>query len=202
METPFDAFQAINNASNGTTLYAPGLQSVKDNSTALFAAAEATAKLADTIVLMLGLDLSIEREGLDRHSITLPGAQEALFQLLMATGKPLVVVLLNGGAVAIDSIKYSNAAVVEAFYPGFYGSRAIASAVFGLTNSWGKLPITIFDRCLNFPHPDTLTALLSPQMHLNLFPMFFNPTPQVIPLALPIYYNPFQGYFDRPPQIL
>ena len=94
---------------------------------------------------MLGLNLTIEDEGLDRHNISLPGVQEELAQAIIAIGKPTVVVLINGGIIAIDWISENSPAIIEAWYPGFYGADAIASVIFGDYNPGGKLPVTIYN---------------------------------------------------------
>lgn len=142
--TVFDALSATNNASGGTTTGALGCQ-VNSQSIAGFAEAIATAEAADYVVLMLGLNLTIEDEGLDRHNITLPGVQEQLAEEIIALGKPTVVVLINGGIIAIDWLSANAPAILESWYPGFYGAQAIASAVFGDYNPGGKLPVTIYN---------------------------------------------------------
>jgi hypothetical protein len=124
--------------------YAAGLADVSDNRTSGIPAAVSAAKSSDVTILFIGLDTSIEREGHDRHSITLPGAQLQLAEELQATGTPLVVVLINGGMVAIDWISHNTDTIVEAFYPGFYGGTALARLMFGQENRWGKLPVTIY----------------------------------------------------------
>ncbi|CAE8737174.1 unnamed protein product, partial [Polarella glacialis] len=137
--------EAIGNLSSGA-VYAPGLESITSSDSTLFDEALRTAQCADHVVLALGLDtISIEAEGLDRHNITLPEGQLELFRVVLGAGKPVTVVLLNGGIVASEELKQHASAIVEAWYPGFYGARAIAKALLGLTNRWGKLPVTIYD---------------------------------------------------------
>lgn len=63
---------------------------------------------------------------------------------IMAVGKPTVAVLLNGGVLAVPELKKSAGAIVEAFFPGVYGARAIADVVFGAYNPGGKLPVTMY----------------------------------------------------------
>ena len=124
----------------------PNNHCLKETSQAGIAAAVAAAKAADQIVLFVGLDNSIEQEGNDRQTLSLPGAQPALLAAIRkaAPTTPLTVVLLNGGAVAMD---YESAdAVVEAFFPGIEGGEAIACALYGETgcNRWGRLPVTVY----------------------------------------------------------
>jgi hypothetical protein len=106
-----------------------------------------SAKDADQLVIMLGIDADIECEGRDRTNTTLPGFQEELAIQLLALEKPTVVVLLNGGILSVDRLaaNSSNCAIVEAWNPGIRGAPALAKALFGDTNAWGKLPVTVYD---------------------------------------------------------
>jgi hypothetical protein len=106
-------------------------------------AALALAVAADVVVLALGTDRSVEYEGKDRAALTLPGQQEAFAQQVIATGKPVVLLLTNGGPVAIDTLMRGPAAIVEAFDPGF-GAPMLARTLFGLENRWGKMPYTVY----------------------------------------------------------
>lgn len=98
---------------------------VSTNSTQGFAAALAAAEVADTIVLMLGLDTTtVEREGHDRTALGLPGAQQQLLEAVVAVGakrgRRVVLVTLSGGPVALDWAKTAAGvgAIIHAFYPG------------------------------------------------------------------------------------
>jgi hypothetical protein len=107
------------------------------------------AKAADQLVIMLGISSNIETEGHDRTNTTLPGMQEELALQLLALNKPTVVVLLNGGIVSVDALlakalPSNPPAIVEAWNPGIRGGVAIAKALFGVTNRWGKLPVTVY----------------------------------------------------------
>ena len=136
------AFTELNEG--GNTTGALGCQ-VNSPSTSGFAEAIAVAENADYVVLMLGLNLTIEDEGLDRFNITLPGVQEQLAQAIISIGKPTVVVLINGGIIAIDWISEHSPAIIEAWYPGFFGATAIATTVFGDYNPGGKMPVTMYN---------------------------------------------------------
>ena len=104
----------------------------------------AAAKDADVVVLVLGGDCH-EGEGTDRDFLHLPGAQSALFTAVNAIpGVEVVVVLINGGPIAIDEIKPTNAAVISAGFPGQAGGQVIGEALFGLTNPSGKTTTTIY----------------------------------------------------------
>ncbi|HEX9971760.1 MAG TPA: glycoside hydrolase family 3 C-terminal domain-containing protein, partial [bacterium] len=97
------------------------------------------AKNADVAILILGI---VEGEGRDRASLDLPGQQEQLINQIAATGKSMVVVLINGSAVTMQNWKDNAGAIVEAWYPGEEGGNAIADILFGDYNPGGKLPIT------------------------------------------------------------
>jgi len=104
---------------------------------------------ADAVVMALGIDKSIEREALDRKDTALPGIQEAFAKSVLALNKPTVLLLTNGGALAIDDLINRSSssvpyAIVEAFNPAVVGGRAIASSLFGVENRWGKLPVTLY----------------------------------------------------------
>jgi beta-glucosidase len=82
--------------------------------------------------------------GGDRTEIGLPEAQQKLLEALAATGKPLVVVLMSGSAVAVNWAQEHAAAVLEAWYPGEEGGTAIAETLAGLNNPSGRLPVTFY----------------------------------------------------------
>ena len=117
------------------------------------AAALAVAAAADVVVLALGIDKSIEGEGTDRADITLPGLQSEFAELVLALRKPTLLVLTNGGTLAIDSLVSRGrnakaapgpAAIVEAFNPCSNGATALGQLLFGQENRWGKLPVTVY----------------------------------------------------------
>ena len=125
----------------------------------MIAEAVAAAKAADAVVLFLGITAAgpgsspyVEHETKDRDSIALPGAQIALAEAIMALKKPVVAVLLNGGAVTVPAA-LSGAAIVEAFYPGMQGSVAIADHIFGAQNRWGRMPYTVPFANWTLSHP-------------------------------------------------
>lgn len=89
--------------------------------------------------------------GGDRTSIDLPAAQEELLKALIATGKPVVVVLQNGSALAVNYAAEHAAAILEAWYPGEEGGTAIAETLAGQNNPGGRLPITIYHSTEQLP---------------------------------------------------
>ncbi|HEY5415603.1 MAG TPA: glycoside hydrolase family 3 C-terminal domain-containing protein [Gemmatimonadaceae bacterium] len=126
----------------------------------LEADAVAAAKQADAIVMFLGLTARLEGEemsvtldgfrGGDRTSIELPGAQQRLLERIVAVGKPTVLVLLNGSALAVNWAQTNVPAIVEAWYPGQAGN-AIADVLFGDYNPAGRLPVTFYGSVSDLP---------------------------------------------------
>jgi beta-glucosidase len=112
------------------------------------------AKASDLVVAFLGLSPELEGEempvkvqgfdGGDRTNLELPETQEALLESVAATGKPVVVVLMNGSALAVNWAAAHAAAVLEAWYPGEAGGTAIAETLLGQNNPGGRLPVTFY----------------------------------------------------------
>ena len=119
------------------------------------------AKQADVVVAFVGLSPSLEGEempvhlegfsGGDRTKIGLPQLQVELLQAVAATGKPLVVVLMNGSALAVPWAKEHAAAIVEAWYPGEEGGAAIAETLAGDNDPSGRLPVTFYESVDQLP---------------------------------------------------
>ncbi|WP_254062356.1 glycoside hydrolase family 3 N-terminal domain-containing protein [Acidobacterium sp. S8] len=105
-------------------------------------AAVAEAKDADVVILGLGEWQGISGESFDRSRLDLPENQEPLLEAVVATGKPVVLVLENGRPLTIDWAKQQVPAILEAWYPGEFGGRAIAETLFGENNPAGRLTIT------------------------------------------------------------
>jgi beta-glucosidase len=109
---------------------------------------------ADVIVAVMGISPRLEGEempvqvegfeGGDRTDIALPRPQIELLKRLHALGKPLVLVLLNGSALALPWAAEHVPAIVEAWYPGQAGGQALADVLFGDYNPAGRLPVTVY----------------------------------------------------------
>jgi beta-glucosidase len=112
------------------------------------------ARNADVVIAMMGLSPSLEGEempvhlngfsGGDRTAIDLPAVQEDLLKALATTGKPLIVVLQNGSALAVNWAQQNAQAILEAWYPGEEGGTAIAETLAGDNNPAGRLPLTFY----------------------------------------------------------
>ncbi|MDG3582780.1 glycoside hydrolase family 3 C-terminal domain-containing protein [Galbibacter pacificus] len=119
------------------------------------------AKDADVVILALGLNERLEGEemkvavegfsGGDRTDLNLPKAQIELMQAIVATGKPVVLVLLNGSALSINWASANVPAILSAGYPGQEGGDAIADVLFGDYNPAGRLPVTYYKSVDDLP---------------------------------------------------
>jgi beta-glucosidase len=120
-----------------------------------------TARQADAVVIFLGLSPLVEGEemdvpfegfrGGDRTSIDLPKQQEELLKAVQALGKPVVLVLLNGSAIAVNWANEHVPAILESWYPGAEGGTAIADVLFGDYNPSGRLPVTFYKSVEQLP---------------------------------------------------
>ena len=121
----------------------------------------AAAASADLIVAAVGLtsdlegeEMKIEIEGFsggDKTSLDLPADQRKLLEQARATGKPLVVVALNGSTIDLSWAKENAAAIIEAWYPGQAGGLAIANVISGKVNPAGRLPLTFYRSVADLP---------------------------------------------------
>ncbi|GGZ75332.1 glycoside hydrolase family 3 C-terminal domain-containing protein [Algibacter mikhailovii] len=119
------------------------------------------AKQSDVVVLCLGLSPEIEGEEMpvkldgfdkgDRTQLTLPAVQIELMKKIKALGKPTVLVLMNGSALAINWAADNIPAILEAWYPGEFGGKAIADVLFGDYNPSGRLPVTFYKSVNDLP---------------------------------------------------
>ncbi len=100
------------------------------------------AKSSELTVLVLGEAQDMSGEGASRESLDLPGEEEQLLEAVVATGKPVVLVLLNGRPLNIKWAAAHVPAILEAWYPGTQGGNAIANLLFGDAVPGGKLPLT------------------------------------------------------------
>ncbi len=130
-----------------------------------FAEAIAAAERAEITIFVGGISQKLEGEEMmddlfgaqagqkedDRSFLGLPRAQDKLLKRLAQTGKPIILILLNGSMVAVNWAQGRLPAILEAWYPGQAGGQAIAEALFGDYNPGGRLPITFYKSADDLP---------------------------------------------------
>ncbi|WP_236585227.1 glycoside hydrolase family 3 protein [Dyella sp. EPa41] len=119
------------------------------------------ARRADVVIYVGGLNSDVEGEemkvnypgfaGGDRTDLRLPATQETLLEALRRTGKPMVMVLTSGSALAIDWARQHVPGIVLAWYPGQRGGNAVADVLFGAVNPAGRLPVTFYKASEKLP---------------------------------------------------
>ncbi|HUG52357.1 MAG TPA: glycoside hydrolase family 3 C-terminal domain-containing protein, partial [Vicinamibacteria bacterium] len=146
-EVRLEYFEAIRDAEVRLGWRAPGAR-------APFEEALEAARGADAVVFVGGLTGDVEGEemtvpypgfaGGDRTDIALPSSQDRLLRALHATGKPVVLVLMTGSAIAVEWADRNLPAIVVGWYPGQQGGHALADVLFGRANPAGRLPVTFY----------------------------------------------------------
>jgi beta-glucosidase len=119
------------------------------------------ARKADVVIAVVGITPQFEGEesdssdpgffGGDRLDLNLPRPQQELLESVAATGKPLIVVLTNGSALAVNWAQEHAAAILEAWYPGEEGGAAVADVLSGEYNPAGRLPVTFYKSVVQLP---------------------------------------------------
>lgn len=113
----------------------------------------AVADMSDVLIACLGLDASLEGEegdegnefaSGDKPNLNLPGLQEEVLKVLVESGKPVILVLLSGSALAVNYADEKVPAIIQGWYPGARGGKAIAELLFGEYSPEGKLPVTFY----------------------------------------------------------
>ncbi|MCJ7691283.1 MAG: glycoside hydrolase family 3 C-terminal domain-containing protein, partial [Clostridiaceae bacterium] len=118
------------------------------------------AERSDIIVMCLGFDATIEGEegddgniyaSGDKNDLNLPGLQQKLLEEVYKTGKPVILVLASGSALAVNFADEHIPAIIEAWYAGAQGGKAVASLIFGDYSPSGKLPVTFYKTTEELP---------------------------------------------------
>lgn len=148
--------EGIQDAFDGRVYYAEGCQLFRDRTQGLalpgdrYAEAIAACEAADVTVVCVGLDATLEGEegdtgnefaSGDKPDLRLPEVQRVLLQKLKNTGKPIIIVLAAGSSV---NTEFEGNALINAWYPGQYGGKALAEILFGEVSPSGKLPVTFY----------------------------------------------------------
>ncbi|HEX2938415.1 MAG TPA: glycoside hydrolase family 3 C-terminal domain-containing protein [Ruminiclostridium sp.] len=124
------------------------------------AEAVSAAERSDAVILCLGLDETLEGEegdesntfnSGDKTQLELPGLQQELMEKIAATGKPVILVLLAGSALAVTWAQEHVPAIIQAWYPGAEGGKAVASLIFGEYSPSGRLPVTFYNSTEDLP---------------------------------------------------
>jgi beta-glucosidase len=149
---------------------------------ALQAEAVKAAKESDVVIAFVGLSPNLEGEempikvagfsGGDRTDIRLPDAQLELLKAVAATGKPLIVVMMNGSALATGWAKEHAKALLEVWYPGESGGTAIAETLLGSNNPAGRLPVTFYKSVDDLPPFDDYSMKGRTYRYSNVEPLF------------------------------
>ena len=101
-------------------------------------------KNADAIIIIGGISARMEGEGGDKQTIELPKVQQMLVKAMHQTGRPVIFVNCSGSAIAFGSVEGQYDALLQAWYPGQGGAKALAEVLFGDYNPGGKLPVTFY----------------------------------------------------------
>jgi beta-glucosidase len=133
-----------------------------------FSTAKEVAARNDVVVLVLGTSPAISGEELDRTEIELPQVQRDLIAEVASVNPNIIFVLINGGPVALAGTEKKAGAIVEAWYPGELGGKAIADVLFGDVNPGGKLPETFYASTKQLPPMSDYDLINHPRTYMYL----------------------------------
>lgn len=143
--------------------HALGCESVKCPDTSNFQAAIDIVHDANYVVMVMGLDGTVEAEGEDRavtecegvpqDILALPGCQTELVETIIQYNSMVILVLINGGPISLPTLFNHRGVlgIIEAFYPGAQGGRAVAEVLFGHYNPGGRMPMTVYSSVSDVP---------------------------------------------------
>lgn len=159
---------------------------------AAFQTALSTARGADLVIMVLGETDLMSGEAASRGSLDLPGRQEELLKAVVALGKPVVLVLLNGRPLSINWAADHVPAILEAWEPGTEGGHAVADILFGDVNPGGKLPATFPRSGTHAPLYYARTITHQPEDHPQYRSRYWdNPTSPLYPFGYGLSYTTF-----------
>lgn len=145
--------------SEGCHLYKDSISGLSEKDDRIYEAVT-VAERSDVVILCLGLDSTIEGEqgdagnsdgAGDKLNLNLLGRQQYLLEKIIETGKPVIVVLGTGSALTLNGQEENCAAILNAWYPGSLGGRAVADLLFGKCSPSGKLPVTFYKTTEELP---------------------------------------------------
>jgi beta-glucosidase-like glycosyl hydrolase len=138
-----EGFRSTVEAQGGTLSSVKGCDVYGDKNASAFESALAIARDADVVIFLGGLNTSLEAESRDRTDVLLPTVQQELITELAKVNSNIVLVLMHGGMVAVESVVDAVASLISVGYPGRYAGELLPAALFGLTDrAWGKLTTT------------------------------------------------------------
>ena len=140
-QTPLNAIKEISGEDVHVN-YVRAMESTRSKSSQFFSDAIDAANNSDIVVLFLGEESILSGEAHCRADIGLPGNQVELIKQISATGKPIILVLMAGRALALENIVNDVDAILYAWHPGTMAGPAIADLLFGKVSPSGKLPVT------------------------------------------------------------
>jgi len=117
----------------------------------LYGEAGKAVRECETVIAVLGINKSIEREGQDRSDILLPEDQQEFLQEIYKVNPNVIVVLIAGSSLAVNWMDEHIPAIVNAWYPGESGGKAVAEVLFGDYNPGGRLPLTYYKSLKDLP---------------------------------------------------
>ena len=135
------ALEARAKANGGALIYEKGTE-ISGNSSEGFKAAVAAARNADLVILALGESAEMSGEGGSRSNLDLPGNQQQLLEAVVATGRPVVLVVFSGRPLVLNWAAQHVPAIVEAWFPGVEAGNALANVLYGDVVPSGKLPMS------------------------------------------------------------
>ena len=157
-----------------------------------FQEAVKTARQADVIIAVMGEEANMAGEAASRASLDLPGRQEELLQALVALGKPVILVLLNGRPLSINWAAGHVPAILEAWEPGSEGGNAVADILFGDANPGGKLPVTFPRKAGHAPLYYARTLTHQPEDHMMYRSRYWDgPMTPLYPFGFGLSYTTF-----------
>lgn len=161
------------------------------------AEAKAVTELSDVVVMCLGLDATLEGEegdtgneygSGDKPNLKFPGLQNYLLETVVAMGKPVVLVVLSGSSLTFDWAKQNVPAILQGWYPGAQGGRAIADILFGKVSPEGKLPLTFYSEQNTLPEFTDYSMKGRTYRYMNEKPMY--------PFGYGLSYTTFEQKID------
>jgi len=167
-------------------------QQTPEEAEAAFQTAVSTARGADMVIMVLGEEANMAGEAASRASLDLPGRQQELLEAVVALGKPVALVLLNGRPLSIPWAAENVPAILEAWEPGTEGGNAVADILFGDANPGGKLPVTFPRKGGHSPLYYARNITHSPEGGRMYFPRYWDGAPvPLYPFGFGLSYTTF-----------